>query len=336
MENKFSWTQEYIKLWDNEGVEKKERILLPKITKYNPYKKSIVRHLHVAIDLSSSIEKSDYLPTIRNKINELMPNFVSNFFSLNPLGILSFSLHNEIFLKYSKTFDASNFLNVIGSKYFSLVNLLKTIVEILKRSNQSRECLIIISSIGTKDNTSLIKVLEDVKKANIKINIISICGEVTAFKKVCESTNGLFYVPLDSNHFEMILNSFSEPQESTETTTNLIKMGFPDLVDKMGLCCCHMTFHEELYECPSCMAFVCSIPAECPICMLQLVSSLSITRSYWSMNPLEPFIYLTHTNPCRVCGQIGNNMCNLCKNIFCTKCSEFLHKDLGFCIYCKL
>lgn len=333
MNDKFSWTQEYVKSWDKK-IEEVQDISFQRINNYNPYKKNIIRHLHICIDSSEAIEKSDYLPTIRNKINNVMGGFINHFNAMNPLSVLSYSLNSDVFQKYTKSFSASTFLNMIGEKSFSLVNCLESVVEVFKNSSYNRECLMIISAISTKDNGSLNSVLDEIKRLNIKIHIISISGEVTVFKNVCAITNGLFYVPVNAEHFEMILKSFGDAHESIETTNNLIRLGFPEMSGNMGVCCCHLMFQEDLYECPSCGAYVCSLPVWCPICSMQLVSSTSIVRCYWSMYPLEPYS-VDENGTCRMCSEESKERCNECNNCFCGKCASYMHQDLGFCVFCK-
>lgn len=332
MGDKFTWTQEYKKSWDEDQEEAKVASFSVS-NRYNPNRKNIIRHFHLAIDTSVSIEKSDYLPTIRNQLTRLIPPFTTHFNDMNPLSILSFMTCSNTFQKYSKVFDISNMLNVIGANDFSFLNCLRAAVEILRDSNCTRECLLVTASIGTKDSTSLEEICREIKKNSVKINIISICGEVTIFKKICEISNGRFLVPLDINHFEIILNDFAFPLESTETTNTLIKFGFPNTVEKPSLCSCHLAFHTCLYECPVCKTFVCSLPVQCPICATRLISPLHISKSYHYMYPLKPFIECKGV--CRCCSKEGSSKCPDCSNVYCIRCSNFLHHDLNFCLYCS-
>ncbi len=334
MEDKFTWTQEYKKSWEDDRVEAKTARLGAMRQQYNPYTKNIIRHLHLAIDTSLSIEKPDYLPTVRNQITRLVPLFVEQFVRMNPLSLLSFMTCRDTFQKFSKTFDASSLLNVVGDDDFSFLNCLRAAVEVLKGSSHVRECLVITASIGTRDSGPFDEIIRDIKKHSVKVNLISVCGEVSLFKKICEVSNGKFYVPLDVNHFEIILNHFSYPLESTETTNALIKFGFPSRMDGegAGLCVCHLAFHNCNYECPVCRAFVCSLPTQCPICDTQLISPLNISKSYHYMYPLKPFE--ASDGACRSCGGDGVGRCTDCGAVYCEECSDFLQGDLSFCLYC--
>jgi len=332
MENKFSWTQEYRRSWEVDS--KKDQELLPAQTKtFNANRKCIIRHLLVAIDTSSSIEKSDYVPTIRNIVSTTLPRFIELFKQSNPLSILSFMTCKSVFEKYSKEFDPNHLLNSIGSGDFSFLNCLKSGIEFLKDNTYTAELLVITASIKTKDSGSYDQVLSEIKKNNIKINIISVCGEVTLFKKVCSISNGLFCVPMNSYDLENILVRFAEPLESLESTNVLVKLGFPKLAQKSGICTCHLKFHSGLYECPVCHTDICSLPSQCPICETQLVSPLNISKSYYYLYPLKPF-ELNSCGSCSKCGLPSKTQCQNCNSYYCEKCDYFVQNSLNFCVFC--
>lgn len=329
---KFSWTQEFRRSWEDNA----RLIRKPPPTHIKPFntnKKNIIRHLLVGIDTSSSIEKSDYVPTIRNTLSNIIPGFASQFKISNPLSILSFLTCRDVFEKYSREFSTKTMLNTVGSGDFSFLNCLKSAIEMIKTSTYNKEVLIITSSIGTKDTGAYEQVFADIKKYNIKINVISICGEVTLFKRISELSNGVFKVPIDCFHFEILLNQFTEPLECLEATSCLVKLGFPQVTSNSGLCTCHLKFETDLYECPVCKTYVCSLPCQCPICDTQLVSPLNISKSYYFIYPLKPFIS-NEDGKCRKCGKGAKFLCEECQSHLCEECNRFMHEDLGFCIFC--
>lgn len=331
MDDDFTWTQEYKRTWD-EGAMQAAPTYPHTLYTYSPNRKNIIRHLLLAIDTSASAEKLDFFPTIRGQITQLIPAFVARFASLNPLSNISFITCNNILRRYSKQLDIPGLLNTFGTEDFSFLNCLRAAVEILKNSNYARECLVITASIGTKDSSSFEDVIRNLKKFNIRVSVISICGEVTIFRRMTEVTNGIFRVPVNASHLETIFNSFSGPLVSTDTTSSLARFGFPEFVDTPGLCSCHLQFQDNLYECPSCKTYVCSLPVLCPICSLHLASPLNIAKSYHYMNPLKPFE--PATGICRVCSKEATSRCTDCGSVFCASCCSFLHEDLCFCIYC--
>lgn len=332
MESKFSWTQEYRRSWE-EDVKTQKINGSYEARSFNPNRKCIIRHLLVSIDTSSSIEKSDYVPTVRNIVANAIPRFAELFRTSNPLSIMSFITCRNVFEKHSKSFDADVLLNTVGSKDFSFLNCLKSGIEFLKDTTYTRELLIITASIGTKDSGAYDRAVQDIKKYGIKVNVVSICGEVTLFKKICEMSGGLFFVPMDPYHLDRILARFTEPLESLESTSNLVKLGFPRLYQVNGICSCHLKFERGLYECPVCRTYVCSLPAQCPICETQLVTPLSISKSYYFLYPLKPFDSCDD-GICKKCGSPSKSKCPECRNTYCAECDYFLHKELNFCVFC--
>lgn len=332
MENKFSWTQEFRRSWEDDLKEEKfSSTSLTKQTSRN--RKNVIRHLHLVIDTSSAIEKPDYLPSIRSQLAKSIPSFVNSFTESNPLSVLTFMSCREVVEKYSKIFDLNVMLNTIGSGNFSFLNCLKGIIEVMKNTKHNRECLIIISSIGTRDNDTYEDVIAALKKFNIKISIISICGEVTLFKKIVSLTNGLFYVPQDFHHLNVILDYFCDPLDSNDLMNILIQYGFPARIEGLDLCSCHLKLSNNLYECPRCKTAICDIPSQCPICELQLVSPLNISKSYYHIYTLKQFL-VSEGGVCKCCGKEGKKVCSDCKGIYCDECDRFVHEYLNFCILC--
>lgn len=332
MDAKFSWTQEYKRSWEENKVQAKKDISVS-FKQFKPNKKSIIRHLLVCVDTSASIENPDYLPTVRSALSTALPNFSKLFKNSNPLSFLSFLTCKDVFEKYSREFDSNTILNTIGAKYFSFLNCLKSATEYLKSSNYNKEILLITASIGTKDSGIYDQIINDLKKIGIKVSIVSVSGEVSLFRRITQITNGSFHVPIDFHHFEIILNSFAVPMESLESTSCLIKLGFPKFIQNPGLCTCHLKFEKNLYECPVCRTYICSLPCQCPICDTQLVSPINISKSYYFMYPLKPFD-LNNTNSCRRCNRLSYSKCPDCSSFYCENCYKFISEELNFCIYC--
>lgn len=332
MENKFSWTQEFRRSWDESQIEEKTRPMATMNATING-RRNIIRNLHVVIDTSASIEKSDYLPSIRSEIAKILPNFLNKFNEYNPLSQLTFMTCKEVVEKYSKSFDANLMLNIIGSGEFSLLNSIKGSIEIIKTTKFNKECLIIISSLNTIDSGSYEDVLSFLKKQNIKINIISICGEVTLFKKLSNATGGLFFVPVNRDHFENIINSFTQPLDSSDQMNTLVKYGFPETIIKKGLCNCHLNICSNLKECPQCKSFVCTLPIQCPVCDLQLVSPLNISKSSYYIYPINEMIKSSGKS-CKCCSKNGSFECQKCNSVYCADCHDFVIQYLNFCVYC--
>lgn len=329
MSNSFAWEKEYKRTWLTDEV--RDTKYKTRTYKYSDKKKGILRYLHILIDVSFNIDKTDYLPSIRTMLTNLLSNFVYKFNEENPISGLSFSIVNDKIIKTSA--NTENLLNQQGEGYFSLLNGLCSSVEYLSKVNFCKEILVITSSLVLKDSESYTDILKILKTNNIKVNIISLCGELMIYKVITESTGGSLYVPLDLDHLKNILDNFAIPSELKSSTINLIKLGFPKVIYESGVCACHLKMNKCGYECPICKTYICTVPIGCPICEIQLVSSLNISKSFHHMYPLKPFI--DGEGVCFCCGNRGNSSCEKCKTVFCNDCNSFVHENLNFCFTCK-
>lgn len=333
MEGKFTWTQEYRRTWDEDHVEATKEISVGRHS-YEAGKKNLIRHVLVAIDTSASIEKPEFVPTVRHHITQNLPKFVDKFRNLNPLSTMTFISCRDTFMQYSKGFDVGALLCNVGCGSFSLLNCLLSAISILKKSRFARECLIITASIGTKDCDSYESALVLLKKYNIRVNILSICGEVTVFGKIVALTGGKLIVPLNLGHFEAVLEEFTMPLPALEAASVLVRLGFPKKYNSPGLCMCHLTLQNELYECPNCRAFSCSLPSQCYICELQLVSAMDIVKTSHFLYPL--FQLALGEGICVVCSSSATKKCQSCVSVYCVECAEMISNDLLFCPFCEL
>lgn len=127
MESKFSWTQEYKRSWeeDNKNTTNMQRT---NMKKFNQNRKSIIRHVLVAIDTSISIEKNDYIPSVRSAISMSIPKYVEKFKIQNPLSILNFVTCKSRFERFSKDYNQEYLLNTIGDEDFSFLNCLNQVL----------------------------------------------------------------------------------------------------------------------------------------------------------------------------------------------------------------
>lgn len=331
MSDKFTWTQEYRRTWEEDHQERLQHVFMKNNT-LESGRKGLIRHTLFIIDTSSSIEKPEFIPTVRHHITHLIPKFIDRFKLLNPLSILSFISCQDMLIRYTKHFDPKLLLNTVGAGSFSFLNSLHSAISILKRSKYFRECVLITASIGTKDMLDPGSVLADLLKYHIKLNIISICGEIKLFKHFAESTAGKLIVPLNLSHFEIQLDEFTRPVQLASKTTSLVRLGFPNKIEMPSLCICHLDFHVELWECPNCHSLSCSIPVQCYICELQLVSAVDLAKTshfIYSSKYLSPA-----TGICTSCAKNAVASCDECGTLYCSDCCDIVSNSLLFCPFC--
>jgi transcription initiation factor TFIIH subunit 2 len=335
MSKRFSWEQEYKRTWEDPAHRGIGEFIRDTDAAFSNNRKGVIRHFHVVVDTSVTIDKSCFLPTFRTNIAKILEEFVPSFYAENPLSVLSFLSARDVSERYCSDadIDVHEFLGQTGSGWFSLLNGLEASVELMRDVSYVKEILVITASISTRDPGGYTEVLERLKRCNIKVHFISLCGEVTLFKSISRATDGRFNVPVDLGHFASIMGSFCYPSDFYGSTVDLIRLGFPRAVDEANVCSCHLEVHSHGYECPVCSAFVCSLPVLCPICGAQLVSTLNLIRSYHFLYPLEPFSAASGAR-CRICSSEGRYECGRCHSPYCDACNRSIHNNLNFCVFC--
>ncbi len=335
MANKFSWTEEYKKTWEDD-LYTREYVFKRINRNLVVNKKAVVRHLLFVIDVSFSIEKTDFLPNIRTCVFENLQKLEKSFYSSNPLSILSFLIINDSKEVHSKVVP-SLLYSTTGKGYFSFNKCLKSSIKTIKDSSYLKEVVLITASTNTKDNGEYQKIIKELCGNHIKFNIVNLSGEVTLFKRISDVTKGKYYVPMDIFHFKFILESFAFPNESISPKASLLTLGFTERQNKGMYCFCHLIYQENPYFCPDCKTPVCHVPTQCPVCELHLVSPLDIYKSHNFMFSFEPFEKLNNSEflTCFVCGDRGNYDCSKCKTVYCEKCNYNIQDALNFCIGCN-
>lgn len=335
MSKQFSWEQEYRKTWEDTTHKNISEFIQETNLEYCDSKRGIIRHLHVIIDTSITIDKSDFLPTFRTNITNVLEDFISSFYNENPLSVLSFMSVKETSEKYSSdvNIDIRGFLGQSGSGWFSLLNGLESSIEIIKDVKYVKEILVITASVFTKDPGDYSEIIELLKKNNIKVHFVNLCAEVTLFNSIAKATGGKYYIPIDLDHFVSLISSFCIPSENESTTLDMVKLGFPKVISTPSICACHLEMKNKYYECPVCKTNICCLPIKCPICETQLVSSINLSKTQYYLYPLKPFKE-NKEKECRVCKKGGEFVCDKCTSHYCKECCYFIHNNIGFCLYC--
>lgn len=161
MAKQFSWEQEYRRTWEDMPRRKINEFIRETEVQHSSNRKGIIRHLHVLMDVSETIDKPDFLPTFRTNITKILEEFIPSFYNENPLSILSFLSVRDICVRYSSdlNMDIHSFLNQTGAKWLSLLNGLEGSVEIIKYSTRVKEILVITASTSTRDPHGYTEVL---------------------------------------------------------------------------------------------------------------------------------------------------------------------------------
>lgn len=343
MSNPFSWEKQYKRTWENlSDVEDNEYFYNEKIVQ-NSYKKGIIRHFHMIVDCSESMELNDFLPSIRFHVCKELKVFIKKFYSENPISVLSLMIYRDNQVeKYSvvdNNTDIDDFFTECGSGQFSLTRSLNVSLKYLLNdivlNDYIKEILVITPSIYTIGdyNTNIMKL------ENIKIHFLSLRGEIALFQNLASKTHGNFFVPIDAKDISYFLSIFCVPSTiSASINVNMLKLAFPTITTEYMVCICCLKPSRTGYICPICNAKICKLPNRCPICDTQLVINSSLVQSLYFCYPLKQFNKITdksNVSFCKICEKIGKETCPSCQTTYCNTCTAFLHTDLHFCIFCE-
>jgi transcription initiation factor TFIIH subunit 2 len=140
---------------------------------------------------------------------------------------------------------------------------------------------------------------------------------------------------LDALHYREVLTKFVVPLElGVGTRQKFIEMGFP-IKSSGGLCNCHYKVMEKTFVCPRCKGVVCSLAKECECCLLLLVESTALARSFHHLFPCPEFVGVDGVGgKCFVCKDVVVYTCTSCNELFCLDCAKYVHQVLFNCPSC--
>lgn len=340
MSTSFAWEEAYKRTWEEKNAAEetagpRERIMRDS----KPLKRGLIRHFHVIVDQSEKIDGDGYLPSFRYNLIRALEPFIRTFYQENPISVLSFlasgnSKAQGCILADHK-FSVAEFLEKLGTGYFSLESILEESVLHLKSSEYLREILIITPSITIKDSNYLDRIFEQLKALSIKVHCINLCAELQILKSLSRITGGKHCVPMNYDHFKLILDDFCVPKPiSLSQRVTLLKFGFPETTYEHSFCACHLKLTDHGYICVVCSTKVCILPLKCPICETQLVSLANLSKSVYHQYPLPRF-KKKEGSSCFICNKKESSQCEGCKTSFCSNCDMFVHEVLSLCPFCR-
>ena len=317
----------------------------------------MIRHLYLILDFSRSIEERDLYPNRLEVTQSLIEPFIIEYFDQNPISQLAVIVarHGGAIKCTELSGHPSEHVSAVKRESaetggeFSLQNSLdlayQSLIQLASQGN-SREILVIMSSLTSCDPGNLLDLLKSLKKDQIRVSIIGLSAEVAICMKFCRETQGIYRVILNETHYKELLWEHLVPPTvySSQLEPKLMMMGFPGRsIDSTSatFCVCHSGRRTAGgYECPRCLCKVCELPIDCPVCGLTLVSSAHLARSYHHLFPVAMFreVTLGPESLCSACHEVceGNIgfQCNSCTQIFCIICDLFIHEVLHNCPGC--
>ncbi|KAJ1938627.1 hypothetical protein FBU59_004383 [Linderina macrospora] len=306
----------------------------------------------------------DMRPTRIAATLQILESFVNEYFDQNPISQLAIistkdGLAEKLTDLSGNPVDHVNALRDKSNKDLagepSLQNALELAMHTLRRAptHGSREIVCIFGSLTTCDPGDIKQTQAALKHAEVRVSMVQLAAEVHVFKRICQETNGLFAVADDEIHLKDMLFECIPPPPvvSAKATSDMIQMGFPIRASNAQVptpCVCHHELSFSGYICPRCRSKVCSLPTDCDVCGLPLVSAPHLARSYHHLFPEENYKEIdVEANSgmeaaglvCFGCegevkGAAARYKCPRCRKEFCLECDIFIHETLHNCPGC--
>ncbi|KAF9012394.1 Ssl1-like-domain-containing protein [Cyathus striatus] len=322
----YTWEASYTRSWDTvqedeagslqTSVEelmargRRKRLLAPAAA----IRRTIIRHLILLLDLSSSMMDRDMRPTRFDLTLQFTREFVTEWFDQNPLGQIGVvGMRSGIGERIGELSGSpQDVLKCIADRHRlepagepSLQNAIEMARSSMSHlpTHSSREILIIFGSLTTCDPGNIHDTLDACVKDKIRISVVALAAEMKICRDLSDKTGGQFGVAMNEGHFKDLLFELVPPPAQRAVTraagagvtnpgADLMMMGFPTRLPDASaptLCVCHSELKSQGFICPRCLAKVCDVPTDCDICGLMIVSSPHLARSYHHLFPVKPY-----------------------------------------------
>ncbi|KAI0686837.1 Ssl1-like-domain-containing protein [Cytidiella melzeri] len=378
-EQPYAWEASYVRSWDTVQEDergslqgavqdliargRRKRLLAPAAA----IRRTIIRHLILLLDLSSSMMDRDMRPTRFDLTLQYAREFITEWFDQNPLGQIGVvGMRSGIGERIGEmSGNPQDVLKAISERHKLEPNgepSLQNALEMARSSmshlptHSSREIIAVFGSLTTCDPGNIHDTLDECVKDRIRISLVALAAEMKICRELCDKTGGQFGVALNEGHFKDILFELIPPpaqravvRASGGTGANpaadLMMMGFPTrlpVTSPPALCVCHSELKSEGFLCPRCSAKICDVPTDCDICGLMIVSSPHLARSYHHLFPVkayQPVMTLDGTaNPssgCHACAILFKEMAAAAADGMSPlgryRCPECTHDFCGDC-----
>uniref|UniRef100_A0A7S3PG79 VWFA domain-containing protein n=1 Tax=Aplanochytrium stocchinoi TaxID=215587 RepID=A0A7S3PG79_9STRA len=331
-------------------------------------RRGMIRYMYVIVDLSKAMEESDIRPTRMTATVEVLMDFIRAFYEDNPLSNLGI-LYSKAGTAKTITYlsgspkihlKAAASMKTTGEGDFSLQNALELAYTSLASIPQygSREILVIQASLSTCDPGDIFETIDKLAKEKIRCSFVGLAAETHICKYTASKTNGKYSVVRDKTHLRnVVLSHIIPPVEATaqgervSTKCSFVEMGFPSQaelkngVPQPAICADTGEVSTKGYYCPRCKSVASEIPSECKICMLNLIASPHLARSYHHLFPVPRFkvkvLDKALDECCEACvlplqksSLKESFQCPRCQACYCESCDDLIHDTLHNCPSC--
>ncbi|KAF8806408.1 TFIIH basal transcription factor complex, subunit SSL1 [Phlegmacium glaucopus] len=325
----YTWEASFTRSWDTvqedeagslqTSVEdlmargRRRRLLAPA----SAIRRTIIRHLVLVLDLSSSMTDRDMRPTRFDLMLQYAREFIIEWFDQNPLGQIGVvGMRAGLGERVGEmSGNPQDVLKSIADRHKleptgepSLQNAIEMARGSMNHlpTHSSREIIILFGSLTTCDPGNIHDTLDSCIKNKIRISVVALAAEMKICRDLCDKTGGQFGVAMNEGHFKDLLFELVPPpaQKALSRTAgtgaaaannlaaDLMMMGFPTRLPDTSppsLCVCHSELKSQGFLCPRCLSKVCDVPTDCDICGLMIVSSPHLARSYHHLFPVKPY-----------------------------------------------
>mmetsp|Transcript_26294 Transcript_26294/g.53629 ORF Transcript_26294/g.53629 Transcript_26294/m.53629 type:complete len:403 (-) Transcript_26294:82-1290(-) len=340
-------------------------------------RRGVIRFLVVIIDSSAVMNQRDMRPTRLAVVEQVVSSLIDNYFDQNPISQLALvdlrdgraekitelsgnARHHKARLE-ERMAAKRNMGGGVPSMRAGL-ELAASMLEI-QASYGTREVLLVYGSLSTCDRGDIFQTAGRLQTLGVRVNVVGIAAELYVAKAISSETGGTYTVATQAMMLrDMVLSHIAPPPVLEEVAEGRARkkpaagmwVGFP-------------TRREGSlpgWQCPRCHSLASSVPSDCGICSLKLLSSSHLARSYHHLFPVPSFRELPPSTQdqdddeegegedpasapasreggeCRGCGvwvsaEEEAAECVRCAGLFCWACDSFIHEMLHVCPGCQ-
>lgn len=340
-QSKFTWEEAFQNTWDKHNGTS-DIFALNVTRRTENLQRGLVRRVLVFLDMSTSIEQRDFLPSRKYYIKRAVLKFFRSFIESNPLSTVGLAVVSAgtSFLVSSIICDEEEielcFSQHEGSGNFSLGRSFETVYDFFNGCSSIKEVIFIISGYTFIGKSPFILKSVLINKGII-MHTIHMAGEMEILRRISEESGGIFGIVNCPEDLSTLLGLICvPPPHSTSSRLSMLKVGFPSVIQENTICACHLELREWGYECPICSTKLCNVPGVCPICENILSAAVHLLKAlHWSDS--APIYVPSEKKDCRGCGEseTGIVACPICKSSLCIECTRFIGQELNFCIFCE-
>ncbi|KAI5190619.1 transcription initiation factor TFIIH subunit 2 [Nematocida sp. AWRm77] len=339
-ESRFRWEEKFQNTWDNHTAEETSHALQVH-RRVETLQRGVVRKVLLVLDMSSSIEERDFLPSRKWHLKNSVLSFYREFTESNPLSTMGVVVVSEgaahlVTSILSNEESLAEYLDGMeGQGKFSLSAALESAYAFFQNTSFLKEVVLVAASISFFGKSPY-QIAGALIEKGVKIHTVHMLGEMEVLKRISQESEGMFGVVEKPEDLSTLLSLLTVPSpHNTSGRLSMVKVGFPKPIKETSICACHLYVTETGYECPFCTTKVCSIPGVCPICEGILSAAVHLLKAlHWTDS--APVFTISDAGTCRVCSTAcsSTQKCPECSTKLCLSCSTFVRHKLNFCMFC--